>query len=102
MASMVRSMASVLGTSWAPAVSFGLLLLVLNAHNDPFVPWQHLPRAHDVGPCVTLWQPAHGGHVGFAGGRFPGQVLALPQAVMGWMRGAAPPAAISGTMPTHG
>ena len=76
--------------------------LVLNAHNDPFVPWQHLPRAHDVGPCVTLWQPAHGGHVGFAGGRFPGQVLALPQAVMGWMRGAAPPAAISGTMPTHG
>ena len=29
-------------------------------------------RAHgEVGRCVTLWQPAHGGHVGFPAGRFP-------------------------------
>jgi uncharacterized protein len=76
--------------------------LVLNARNDPFVPGQHLPRPHEVGPCVTLWQPAHGGHVGFPGGRFPGHVQTLPQAVMGWMRGAAPPPTISGTIPGHG
>ena len=60
--------------------------LVLNARNDPFVPGESLPRAHEVGRSVTLWQPAHGGHVGFAGGGFPGQVLGLPEAVIGWMR----------------
>ncbi|WP_425257072.1 YheT family hydrolase [Rubrivivax sp. RP6-9] len=59
--------------------------LVLNAHNDPFVPGASLPVQRDVGPCVTLWQPRHGGHVGFAGGAFPGTVVGLPQAVLGWL-----------------
>ena len=59
--------------------------LVLNARNDPFVPAASLPRAHEVGPRVTLWQPAHGGHVGFPAGAPPGHVLALPAAVMAWM-----------------
>jgi predicted alpha/beta-fold hydrolase len=62
--------------------------LVLNARNDPFVPGTSLPAAQDVGRFVTLWQPAHGGHVGFAQGPFPGQVLGLPQAVLGWLRQA--------------
>jgi predicted alpha/beta-fold hydrolase len=62
--------------------------LVLNARNDPFVPGASLPAAAEVGRCVTLWQPAHGGHVGFAQPPFPGQVLGLPQAVLGWLRGA--------------
>ena len=26
----------------------------------------------EVGECVTLWQPEHGGHVGFPGGSLPG------------------------------
>ena len=39
--------------------------LVLNARNDPFVPAASLPRPDEVGTHVTLWQPAHGGHVGF-------------------------------------
>lgn len=47
--------------------------LLLNARNDPFVPAWSLPQAAEVGGCVTLWQPAQGGHVGFvqaqAGGR---------------------------------
>ena len=60
--------------------------LVLNARNDPFVPARSLPHAAHVGPCVTLWQPAHGGHVGFPGGRWPGHVLTLPEHVMGWVR----------------
>jgi len=59
--------------------------LVLNASNDPFVPGTSLPRAHEVGRHVTLWQPPHGGHVGFPGGRWPGHVMTLPEQVMGWI-----------------
>ncbi|MBP6406478.1 MAG: alpha/beta fold hydrolase, partial [Ramlibacter sp.] len=54
--------------------------LVVNALNDPFVPAQSLPAAHEVGAHVTLWQPAQGGHVGFPQGRLPGHVLAMPEA----------------------
>lgn len=63
--------------------------LVLNALNDPFVPAASLPRAADVGRWVTLWQPAHGGHVGFPGGRPPGHVMAMPEAVVRWLKAAA-------------
>ncbi len=59
--------------------------LVLNARNDPFVPANSLPHAHQVGPHVSLWQPAHGGHVGFPGGRWPGHLKTLPEQVMGWL-----------------
>jgi uncharacterized protein len=59
--------------------------LVLNARNDPFVPARCLPHAAHVGAHVTLWQPAHGGHVGFPGGRWPGHVFALPEQVLGWL-----------------
>ena len=59
--------------------------LVLNATNDPFVPARSLPHAAHVGAHVTLWRPAHGGHVGFPGGRWPGHVLTLPQQVSGWL-----------------
>jgi len=61
--------------------------LVLNARNDPFLPAAALPGAAEVGAHVTLWQPAHGGHVGFAAGRWPGHVQALPQRVAGWLAG---------------
>ena len=61
--------------------------LVLNARNDPFVPAHSLPAPGSAGRHVTLWQPAHGGHVGFPGGRFPGHVQPLPEQVMGWMTG---------------
>jgi uncharacterized protein len=63
--------------------------LVLNAHNDPFVPGASLPTVAAVGRHVTLWQPAQGGHVGFPQGRFPASVLGLPEAVLGWLRQAA-------------
>lgn len=64
--------------------------LVLNARNDPFVPASSLPQPHEVGPWVTLWQPATGGHVGFANGCFPGRLAALPEAVGGWLSATAP------------
>ena len=59
--------------------------LVLNARNDPFLPASALPRQDAVGPCVTLWQPAHGGHVGFATGGWPGRLRGLPAAVLDWL-----------------
>jgi predicted alpha/beta-fold hydrolase len=64
--------------------------LVLNALNDPFVPARSLPGVADVGPHVTLWQTAHGGHVGFADGRFPGHVMTMPERVFGWLRAHGP------------
>lgn len=59
--------------------------LVLNARNDPFVPASSLPRQTPMGRPVTLWQPAHGGHVGFPSGRWPGTVLDLPYSVCTWL-----------------
>jgi len=62
--------------------------LVVNAANDPFVPAISLPRQGEVGDHVTLWQPAHGGHVGFPLGLPPGHVRGLPERVGGWLAGA--------------
>ncbi|MCK6422826.1 MAG: alpha/beta fold hydrolase [Aquabacterium sp.] len=63
--------------------------LVLNARNDPFVPGASLPAPHQAGCSVTLWQPPHGGHVGFPGGRFPAHVHTMPEAVLDWLARAA-------------
>ncbi|WP_076997977.1 YheT family hydrolase [Variovorax sp. KK3] len=59
--------------------------LVLNAANDPFVPASSLPRPGEVGRHVTLWQPAHGGHVGFPLGLPPGHVRGMPDGVANWL-----------------
>jgi predicted alpha/beta-fold hydrolase len=63
--------------------------LALNALNDPFVPASSLPRASEVGAHVTLWQPAHGGHVGFPASLgplgLPGHVRTMPEAVGHWL-----------------
>jgi uncharacterized protein len=64
--------------------------LALNARNDPFIPARSLPVPGQVGRHVTLWQPAQGGHVGFAVGVWPpGHVRAMPQAVGSWLMRAA-------------
>ena len=62
--------------------------LVLNAGNDSFVPPASLPQERQLGR-VTLWRPAQGGHVGFPHGRFPGRVLAMPEAVSDWLAAQA-------------
>jgi uncharacterized protein len=59
--------------------------LALNARNDPFMPASSLPKQNEVSSHVTLWQPANGGHVGFAQGRFPAHVHAMPRAVGQWL-----------------
>lgn len=63
--------------------------LVVNARNDPFIPAHSLPRPEQVSASVTLWQPPHGGHVGFAQGRWPGHVRGLPEQVGAWLCEAA-------------
>ncbi|MDI9332788.1 MAG: alpha/beta fold hydrolase [Cytophagales bacterium] len=58
--------------------------LAINALNDPFIPRHSLPKAEDVGNYVQLWQPKHGGHVGFATDylkSFPGHLQTLPRVV---------------------
>jgi len=52
--------------------------LILNALNDPFVPAASLPSPDAVAACVTLEQPAAGGHCSFMSGRFPGNLSWLP------------------------
>lgn len=59
--------------------------LLVNSKNDPFVPSASLPQPGTIGSHVTLWQPRHGGHVGFAQGPWPGHVNALPEAVIAWL-----------------
>jgi predicted alpha/beta-fold hydrolase len=81
---------------WLPAIR--VRALVLNARNDPFVPVQSLPSVKEAHKSVTLWQPAQGGHVGFAAGAWPGHVQTMPHAVCNWLAaqadswGAAEPA----------
>ena len=60
--------------------------LVLNARNDPFLPASALPRPARGRPSVTLWQPVHGGHVGFAADAWPGHLRPLPRGIgQGWL-----------------
>lgn len=59
--------------------------LALNALNDPFIPAWSLPKSRDVSGSVTLWQPSHGGHVGFPAGMPPGHVRSMPRSVGRWL-----------------
>jgi len=62
--------------------------LVLNARNDPFMPASCLPSSRDVSDWVELWQPLAGGHVGFVNSPFPGNLVEMPNAVVGWLKQA--------------
>ncbi len=59
--------------------------LVLNARNDPFLPAHALPTRAST--PVTLEQPAHGGHVGFARGAPPGRIDWVPQRLLAFFSG---------------
>ena len=75
---------------------------MVNARNDPFVPAGSLPGVREVGRHVTLWQPPHGGHVGFPRGLPPGHVRAMPDAVGGWLAEHSGALALHGAQSAHG
>ena len=58
--------------------------LVLNARNDPFLPGDALPLREEVSAAIELDQPAHGGHVGFMTGPFPGHTQWLAERVFNY------------------
>lgn len=60
--------------------------LLIQAKNDPFVPAHSQANLREISQDVTLWQPEHGGHVGFMAGHPPGHLRSLPQAVTGWLK----------------
>ncbi|HLF94674.1 MAG TPA: hydrolase [Planctomycetota bacterium] len=64
--------------------------LALNARNDPFIPGGSLPGPGEVGEAVTLQQPAHGGHVGFADGPFPGRLDWLTRRLLQFFESVRP------------
>ncbi|MDV7401811.1 hypothetical protein RZS08_60890, partial [Arthrospira platensis SPKY1] len=66
--------------------------LLVNALNDPFVPYGSLPTPEHVSEQVCLFQPPQGGHVGFCTQADPtagwrGSVMSLPRAVCAWLAG---------------
>lgn len=61
--------------------------LLINALDDPFVPPAALPDPALLPACVTAEFPAHGGHVGFVNGVFPGHLDWLPRRVLGYFGG---------------
>ena len=75
-------------------ISVRLPTLVLNAKNDPFLPGRHLPGARQVSPTVQLEQPMEGGHAGFVGGAFPGNLDWLPQRLLAFFGVHSAPAAV--------
>jgi predicted alpha/beta-fold hydrolase len=60
--------------------------LLLNACNDPFVPHWSMPNQQEITGFVTLWQPAHGGHVGFPARAGLACDAYLPQQVGAWLQ----------------
>jgi len=56
--------------------------LLINARDDPFLPHDALPGPTEVSSSVTLDFPAHGGHVGFVSGTFPGHLDWLPRRIL--------------------
>jgi predicted alpha/beta-fold hydrolase len=66
----------------------GLPTLLLNARNDPFMPDTAFPHPEEVSPFVLCEFPEQGGHVGFVGAPFPGNVDWLPRRVTEFFEGA--------------
>jgi predicted alpha/beta-fold hydrolase len=55
--------------------------LLINARNDPFLPFSALPGRQQVSSAVEMIYPDCGGHVGFVSGNFAGELRWLPERV---------------------
>jgi len=56
--------------------------LIVNAHNDPFLPASTYLEQDLLSPHITLDLTQQGGHVGFVSGPFPGKLNWLPTRVL--------------------
>lgn len=65
-------------------ITIGVPTLIINARNDPFLPYHALPKREEVSASVTLDFPEQGGHVGFLSGAFPGKYSWLPKRITGF------------------
>lgn len=83
---------------WLPYVAKPSL--ILNARNDPFIPWGSvtLEAVGQACPRVTQWLPGQGGHVGFVSSLpnkplgWPGSLQPMTAQVLNWLTGQAPAA----------
>ena len=57
--------------------------LLVNARNDPFIPWESLPKLEQLSPSLGVYQPNTGGHVGFPAGKLSAH--SLPEQVLTWL-----------------
>lgn len=71
--------------------AIALPTLVLNALNDPFLPPEALATRREASRHVTLDYPRTGGHVGFAGGRFPGRIDWMTTRVLDFLANGGSP-----------
>ena len=46
--------------------------LIVQAHDDPFMTVEQIPKDHELGTAVQLELVASGGHIGFVSGPLPG------------------------------
>lgn len=72
-------------SSWPQLAGIRVPTLVLNARNDPFLPECALAHARGASKHVKLDFPAHGGHVGFLSGPFPGRHGWLSKRLLGFL-----------------
>ena len=56
--------------------------LIINALNDPFMPFDALPEKPVISDAVTLELPDTGGHVGFLHGPWPGDPTWMPRRLL--------------------
>ena len=60
--------------------------LLLNARNDPFVPFESVRRPASENSYLTWWQPRTGGHIGFWQGPIGHRSFAMAWAVGAWLK----------------
>ena len=62
-------------------------LWIINAKNDPFVPWESVNIAVRPAPAVRFWHPENGGHAGFSQhppGSRVGNLWSFPLLIANW------------------
>ena len=70
------------GSSLSWLATIALPTLIVNARNDPFMPFDALPEKPAPSKAVTLEITEHGGHAGFLHGPWPGDPFWMPRRLM--------------------